>query len=176
MEQIPMRGMKLNRVEADRGSTFPRVAERLLDAVNPIAIERPRHSVVLTKRNLRGRHDVSPSAVGLSHQMCLMPRRSHAAFSPRMSQLYSGGRPVFMKERDDPTEPLNMIVRPYTHILRRDAALRQYSSCLGENEAGATDRSRCKMNEVPVVRETIHRGVLTHGRHNHAIGQRYVPQ
>jgi hypothetical protein len=62
-----------------------------------------------------------------------------------------------------------MSVVPYAQIATGDAALRDDSRCLKNDEASATLSAAAEMNEVPVGGKTVLRGVLAHGRDTNAV-------
>ena len=79
-----------------------------------------------------------------------------------MRELDSGGGTLIGDEARDAGERLDVGVRPYAHVLRRDATPRLDSRGLDHHEPRSTDRARAEVNEVPVVRQTVPAAVLAH--------------
>ena len=79
-----------------------------------------------------------------------------------------------MNETDDSTQHFDVLVVPDAEILGTDASLGKNGGCLGQNEAGATNRAAPEMNEMPVVRESVAARILTHRRDEHPIRKRQI--
>jgi len=88
-----------------------------------------------------------------------------------MGQLHAGDATLVVNETNDTTQRLDMSVAPDAKILRTDAALRQDRGRFGHHQSSATDRATAKMDEMPVVRQTVAARVLTHRRDKDSVSE-----
>src|SRR5438874_11863598 len=76
-----------------------------------------------------------------------------------------------MNESNDGAQGLGVIVTPNAEVLWTDAAFRQDRGRLCHDESCATDGATAEMHEMPVVRQPVIAGVLTHRRDKDAVGE-----
>jgi hypothetical protein len=89
-------------------------------------------------------------------------------------ELHARDAALRMDEARDPRDWFDVRITPDAEILRADSCFGQDRRRFGDHQARAADRAAAKVDEVPVVRESIYRRILAHGRHEHAIGKREV--
>jgi hypothetical protein len=92
-----------------------------------------------------------------------------------MRKLDRGQCAAFLDETGYAPKRLNLLVPPKTEIaVRNSAALldrRRYT----ENDARTADRKPCQMREMPIIRQSIARGILKHRRNHDPIAGADAP-
>ena len=170
----------VRRVDLDHANArFPRAprarGESGDDFADAVARQRLRHRIVVGERQRARRHDLRPSAFRFGQTALAIPRPPRARLASGVRELHAGDAALRMDEARDPRERLDVRVAPDAEILRTDPPLGQDRRRLGDHQPRAAHRAAAKVDEVPVVREPIHRRVLAHRRHEHAIGKSEVP-
>ena len=145
------------------------------DFADAVVRQRLRLRIVVGERQRARRHDLRPSAFRFGHEARAIPRPPRARLASGVRELHARDAALRMDEMRDPRELLDVRVAPDAEILRTDPPFGQDRRRLGDHQAGAAHRAAAEVNEVPIVRETIHRRVLAHRRHEHAIGEGDVP-
>jgi hypothetical protein len=84
-------------------------------------------------------------------------------------KLHTGNTALLVDKSYDSGQWLDLIVTPYTEVLRTDPPLREDGCSLRKHQSRAAHRTASQMNEVPVVREPINARVLAHRRNEHAV-------
>jgi hypothetical protein len=88
-----------------------------------------------------------------------------------MCKLHGWHCSVLFDEAKNSGEHRNVIIRPNPQILRTDPRFRQHGRGFGKNNPRSTHSPAAQMNEVPLVRVSVHARVLAHGRYSNAISQ-----
>ena len=91
-----------------------------------------------------------------------------------MGELNARNSPLRLDEPCDPFQRLEVLFVPDAEVLRRDPSFGRNRRRLGEDEAGAADRTSRQMREVPVIGKTVLAGILAHRRNADAIGEHDV--
>lgn len=69
-----------------------------------------------------------------------------------------------------------MVIEVYAAVGWRNAAFGSDRRGLDHDQASAADRTGAEMDEVPIVREAVVRGILAHRRHGDAVAQNHILQ
>ena len=171
MQQVAVRRMNLNEIEARLESPARCLAKALDNGLDSGFIERGGHRVIRRKGDRAGR-DRLPSALGRSYRRRpLLKGRGRARLAPGVRQLHAGARALRMDELRDAAEIGNVLVFPDAKIGRRDAAFRQYGRSLKHDQAGSALRAAAQVNKVPVVGKAVVARVLAHGRNADAVAE-----
>ena len=104
------------------------------------------------------------------------PGAINAGFSPGVGELNAGDRALPFDEARDPLQRFEVFVAPDAKILRGDPPFGRDRRRFGENQAGAADRARGQMGEMPIIGKTVFARVLAHRRNADAIGKRDAAQ
>ena len=86
-----------------------------------------------------------------------------------MAELDRRHRALPRDEACDARERIALVVVPQAEAMLGDAAARLDMGRLDANDAGAADRARGEMGEVPVVGEPVGCRILAHRRHHDAV-------
>jgi hypothetical protein len=81
---------------------------------------------------------------------------------------------LLAQEGGDAREHVDVLILPDTEVGRRDAALRHDGGRLGDDEARAADGPAAQVDDVPVVGEAVHAGVLAHRADDDPVPQRHA--
>src|SRR5882724_851059 len=174
-EQVSMCHVQLEHVEARLQPKLSRTDEIVpyLVHVGPSHFERPLADVLVV-RNGRGRVDRPvPLRQGVIH---VLPPELSGTLTPGMPQLQAElrGR-VAVYEFHDPLPCIPLCFIPQAGAAGSDAALRGDAGHLGIDEPSSAERSMAVVNEVPIIRDTVFRAVLSHWRYHDAIGELQTP-
>ena len=93
-----------------------------------------------------------------------------------MGQLHTGGAALRVNKPDDAAEHVDVAVAIDAEIRGADAALGRDRARLGKHQRRAADRATPQMNKVPIGGKPVGARVLTHGRHQDAIGEREIAE
>src|SRR5581483_6208193 len=99
------------------------------------------------------------------------PWPARACLSTGMRQLHSGDAALVVNELNDPLQWGNVIIAPDAEVVRTDAAFRDDCCRFSHDQTRPTHCTTAQMHKVPVVREPIRAGVLTHRRDKNTIGE-----
>ena len=170
VNQVPVRGVYFDDVEAGLARARGGLLERAHDARDLRDVQRTRDRIVLRKR-LGGRPDRLPAAVLWGHGALSGPGAPGAALAAGVRELHAGGAPCACTNRTIRRKRVDMRVLPDAEIFGADAPFGGDRGRLGEHQPGAADGPAPEMHEVPVVGEAIDARVLAHRRHDDAVGQ-----
>ena len=93
-----------------------------------------------------------------------------------MRELRPGDRALSLDERRNPRQKLNVLVFPYTKILRTDASFRNHGISLGKYHSGSAHCAATEVDQVPIVGEAVSARILAHRRNNNAIRNAEITQ
>jgi hypothetical protein len=102
------------------------------------------------------------------------PRRKAASLAASVGDLNCGDGAHAMNEIGNASQRLNVAIVIDAHVTGSDTALRSDCAGFDENESGAARRSATEMYEVPIVGESIDRGILAHGRNDDPVSQSHA--
>lgn len=88
-----------------------------------------------------------------------------------MGKLSAGADSLRVDELRDAREAGDVFIGVDAEVGGRDAAFRQNRGSFEHDEAGPTLGPAAEMDEMPVVGESVLRGVLAHGRDADAVGE-----
>ena len=169
-EQVAVRGVQLEDVEADVGGATGRRHEVVPDPGEVLPARLPRHPTAGPVREGRGT-DRLP-AVGVEGIVHALPHPLRGRLPAGMSQLQPdprGRRGVH--EVDDPLPRLRLLVGVQSGVPEGDPALRGGRDHLGHDETGTADRLGAEMHEMEVADDPIDGRVLVHRGHDDAVLQ-----
>ena len=174
-EQVAVRAVEFEHVEAGALAALGRVDELRLDQVHVGAGQLARHLAVREVGNRRRRADI-PGAL-IERPVDALPHQLGRAFAPGMTELQAElrGR-VGVDEIDDPLPGRLLLVVPQARAAERDARLGRDAGHLGEDQPGAADGARAVMHEVPVARNAVLGRVHVHRRHDDPVVEHHVAQ
>ncbi len=170
MQQIAVRAVKLDGVEAEPRRSLGRGDERIANPREAFAVERQRRVVLRSKRHGGGR-DGLPAAILIGTDLpAARPWHMGRGFSSRMGEL-DGDRHVGMPAHgfENPRERRLVLVGPETEVVRADATLRDDGGRFDDEETGSREREVAQMNRVPIRRAAVFGRVLAHGRDDDAV-------
>ena len=174
-EQVTMGSMHLQHVESRTISAFGCGNEVRDHRIHVGARHFTRDGTVREIRKRRRRDDW-PSPV-LQRLVDSFPHELGRAFATGMAELHAEfGSRLGMHEIDDPFPRRLMGIAVHAGTTRRDPGVRGHVGHLREHEAGAAHGARAVMHEVPIVGQSILRGILAHRRNNDAILERHAAQ
>src|SRR6476661_3829466 len=88
-----------------------------------------------------------------------------------MSKLNSSNRTVAVNYLDYSRQHFNVSILPDSQILRRNSSFRLDCRCFRHHQPCPSYGSTDEMNQMPIIREPINTGILTHGRNCNAISE-----
>ncbi len=175
MDEISVRGAKLDRAEPGRVGANRSRRERLLQRLNAFDAQFLRRRVSPAERD-RARPDGPPPPLRLGNAALPGPRAIDVGLPPGVGELNAWDGALRPDEPGDPLQRLEVLFAPDAEILRRNPSFGRDRRRLGEDEARAADRSGGEMGEMPVIGKTVVAGILAHRRHADAIGEGDVAQ
>ena len=177
MQEIAVRAMQLDRVDAEPVGALRRIDERIAHAREPGGIERQRRQ---TRRPCAASRTALRSASRLrASGICWPPShgRVAGALAAGMRELHRdrGFGMLAHRGQDRPECGFGgVVVKP--EAARRDAPDRFHMGGLDAEHRRTRQRQRVDMREVPVIGRAIIGRILAHRRHHDAIGQRKIAQ
>src|ERR1700676_1320427 len=175
MNQVSMSRVNLNHTEARFARPTRRSGKRGNDGFDTVDGECLRHRIVICERQCARGNDIVPAPLTYGDRSVGFPRSVGAGLAPGMTQLHSSHPALLMNKPDDPSQRLNVIVRPDTQVLRTNPALGENCSGFGEHQSSTADSTAAQMHEMPVVRVSISAGILAHRRDKYAVRKRNIP-
>ncbi len=141
-QQVAMRRMHLDRVEADLRGAPCGVAETTDDGMDLIHRQFAGHGIFAER--LRAWSDGLPSAEFTGHAGSLESKgeASRGAFAPGMVELHRQSRAGLLRIGDDPTPRIHLRIVPQSQIARRDAAFRSHRGGLDDHHAESAHGAR----------------------------------
>ena len=91
------------------------------------------------------------------------------------SQLDRGHRALLTEKSGDWHQAVDVVVFPDPEIGRADPPPGYHGTGFDHNRPGPADGAAPEVNQMPVGREPIHAGVLTHGRDGDPVPEGHVP-
>lgn len=169
MQQIAMRTMHFDAVDAQPRRAPRRPGERFLHAQEARGIERERWRLFRLVRN-RGWRERHPAAIGDGDQRTAFPRLAARCLAARMRELHRhGDLRILADRREYRTQRGFGHVVPEAEITGRDASVGLDGGRLDEQHARARPRELAEMDHVPRGGFAALRRVLTHRRDENAI-------
>jgi hypothetical protein len=156
VEEIAVRGMDFDKVEARHEGPAGCFAKGLDYGVDASPIKRKRDGIVGRKSEGAG-SDCLPSAIRGQEQTLSLLRRSHAALAAGMGQLNARAGTLGVEKACDSGEGGDVCVFPDAEIGRGDSSFRDDCRGFDDDEAGATLSAGAQVDEVPMTGETIER-------------------
>ena len=175
VQQVAVRGVDLDGVEADRDSSAGGVGERLHDLADLLDGEGGR-CVVPLEGDVGGRDGRPPAVVDRDRPGPRGPGAVGRRLAAGVGELDPDRGALAVHELDDPAPRLGLLVVPDPRVLRRDPALRHDGGGLGQHQPEPAGRPRAEVHQVPVVGHAVGRGVLAHRRQPDAVAQRQPTQ
>jgi hypothetical protein len=170
MEQVAMGRMNLNEVKSCCERPLCTLCKGVDDGGDSGLIEGLGYSVVGSEGYSAG-GDGLPAAFFWKQQAFAAEGYGHAAFAAGVGQLNTGADALRMDEADDLLEAWDVRIFPDAKVSGGDAAFREDGGSLEQDEARTTLSATAKMDEMPVVGESVLRRILAHGRDADAIGK-----
>nr|GEU28584.1 hypothetical protein [Tanacetum cinerariifolium] len=175
VQQVAVRGMDLDGVDADVRRPARRCREAVADAAQAVLVERGGRHVVVADRH-GGRRDRLPAVrlAGGDLQTAL-PRPLHRRLAARVVQLHRNrhGRPAPHRfQRAAHGGGRGVVVQ--AHVGMADAPFRQHGRRFDGEQRGARLRQLAQVHLVPVVHAAVGGRVLAHRRDHDAVLQREI--
>lgn len=174
VEKVAVGGMNFHGLEPGPQRPPGRVAKRRDDPLDARLVQRLGRRVI--SEGSRARRHRLPAAFLRPQRAAAVPRTAHRRLAPRVRQLNRRHGPLLLDEARDPGQSLDVRVVPDAQVVRRNASFRQHRGGLQDDQSYAARGAAAVVNDVPVIREAVHRRVLAHRRHADAVAQRYAPQ
>ena len=168
-EQVAVGEMELDHVEA--GTLGQHRGRRVLrdHAIHVFTRRLARNLRTRGPRDGRGRYQI-PAAFGQGHIRTTLPRNTGGTLAPGMTELRAdGGIGIPVHEGHDPRPGIRLRLGPQPCAAVGYAGLGGDAEHLGIDESHAAHGTRAVVHQMPVRGQTIHRAVLAHGRHLHAV-------
>ena len=167
--------MQFRHVEPGPCGTFERSNEVRFHPVHVVARHFTRNNGIGQIRQRR-RGDDFPCAF-FQRLVDPLPGQFRRTLAPRVTDLYCHpGICAVMREIDDAFPLRFLLVGPDAGTTGGDPRIRRYTGHFRKDQPRPAHRAAGVMTEMPVVRITVDRAVLTHGRHHDAVGQPHVAQ
>ena len=94
--------------------------------------------------------------------MLAQPRPIGAGLSPCVRQLDTRNGALGSNEAGDALQRLDLLIVPQTKVLRGDAPVGRDRRGFGEHQSGPADGTAAEVDQVPVIGQAIHTGILAH--------------
>ena len=170
VEQVAVGGVDLDEVETSVVGAMGRSREGVNNGVDAGLIESLGRGVVGCEPDGTGAEGL-PSAFAGVEQAFASEGRGHGGFAACVGELDSGADALGVDELGDAGEAGNVVVGVDAEVGGGDASFGEDRGCLEHNEGGSALGAGPEMNEVPVIGESVLRGVLAHGRDADAVGE-----
>ena len=168
-----MRGVDLDRVQ-----TQPHRASRGRDELvaHPRQLRRVegvRRLLAVGMRHRRRRHRLPPGWRIRSDLLPALPRHLARRLAAGVRELDPDlGRRVTAHRRQHAPQAGLVLVGIQAEIARRDPAFRRHRGRFDQQQPGATERQVAEVEQVPVARRALARGVLAHRCDDDPVGER----
>ena len=174
-EQVAVRAVQLEQIEAAAQPHLRGAHELLLHALHVVARHRARRLIPLAVRDRRGAEQ-RPVAVG-ERLVGLLPAALRRAFRSGVAELQRDlrGR-VGVNEVDDARPGRDVLLAVHPRAARRDARVGRDARHLGEHQARAALSARAQVDEIEVVRQAVDAAVHRHRRDDDAVRQLELAQ
>ena len=171
MQQIAVRGVHLDGVDAEPLGALGRRHEGVAHALQPRRVERQRRRLALLVRDRRGALR-PPAAFGERDQLPAVPRRVARCLAAGMRELdhHGGLRALAHRGQDRLQRGFGGVVVE-AETAGRDAADRLHRGRLDAEDRSPRQRQRIDVGEVPVIGLAVDGRVLAHRRHHDAVGK-----
>ncbi len=174
-EQIAVGRMHLHHVEAGAMAALGR-RDVIGDHLVHVGARHLARNRAMREIGQGRRRDDRPCALG-ERLVDALPHQLGRALAAGMAELQAElGLRLRVHEIDDALPRRLVRVAVHAGATRRDARLLRHVGHLGEHQAGAADRARAIVDEVPIVRHAVLRRVLAHRRHHDAVLERQPAQ
>ena len=178
MNQIPVRRVNLNEIEAGLDAAAGPVGERLNELVDARGAHRVGRHVRLERDRARRLGNPAALVNGRGAAACVAaeegaPLGVDACLAPRVRELDRGGRTLRVDEVGDASPRGDLLVVPDAGVARANAPLGYNGRRLGHDEPGAAAGERAEVHQVPVGGHAVlrlHR-ILAKRRHPQSIAQ-----
>ena len=175
MQQIAVRGVDLDAVEAEPCGALGRTGEVVAHLLQARVVERDRRLLARRMRHGRRRHRLPRARLAERHLQAAVPRRTARRLAAGVRQLHAElDRRVRAHRAEHACQRLFVVVRVEAEIAGRDAPFGRDRRGLDDQQARAREREVAEMDQVPVARRPFARRVLAHRRDDDAVGQRQV--
>src|SRR5579872_5796578 len=174
INQVSVRRVNFHHVESRAERSPRRRSKRFRDAADFLASHFARLRIIVLKFYRARRDHIGPSAFTLRHfSMLRGPRLVRACLAPRMRKLNSREASLLVNETYNSCQGFRVSVAPNPQILRADACLGRHRSCFAKHNRRSAHRAASKVNEVPVIRQSVRARILAHRRNRNAVPQRH---
>jgi len=176
MQEIAVRAVHLDRIDAEPHCAPGGVDKGLAHALEALRIERARRQLAFLVRHV-GRSFGLPAALGERNLLPAMPRLVARSLAAGMRQLHCHRDVRMLADRGE-----NRLQRsfggvvPQAEAAGRDTAGRFDMGRLDAEHRRARQRERVDMGEMPVIGFAVLGRILAHRRHHDAVGKRKVTQ
>ena len=172
MQQVAMRSMQLEGVDAQRVGALGGPHEGLLDARQAGGIERDRRRIALRVRQRRWRRGRPAAFVG-AQRLAAAPGHVARCLAPGVAELHGDRHAGVATHGRQPARQRGLVVvRVEAEVGRRDAAFGLDRGGLDDEQPGARHGQLAQVHQVPVAGIAVLDGVLAHRRDDDAVGQR----
>ena len=176
VQQVAMRGMQFDDIQAEAGGAAGGVDEAVADTGEAGLIECHRRWLVGQVRD-GGRCHRLPAAGLRRDQRAAIPGCCARGLASRMRQLDAERhRRILAHPFQHPTQRGFGVVRIEAEVVRRDAAIGGHRGGFDDQQSGAGQRELAQMDEVPVGGLAVFGRVLAHRRDDDAVGQLQLAQ
>ena len=165
MQQIAVRAMDLDTVEAEPRGAAGRPHEVLAHTVQSRSVERDRNVLAVRMRHGRGGHGFPARRLIRRNLRAAFPRRSARRLAAGVAQLDGDGHGRMRSDRRQHPGQRGLVrIGVQAEVLGRDPPLRRNRRGLQDHEARAREGEVAQVDHVPVRRLAVLGRVLAHGR------------
>ena len=177
MQQIAVRAVQFERIDAEPLGTFGGIHERVADAREAGSVERGRRGLALLVRHRRRRHRLPAAWLAERDLLPAVPWPRARALAASMGELHRDGGFRMLAHRSEDRLQRGLVgvaVKP--EAARRDAADRLDMRRLDAEHRGAGQREIVDVGEMPVIGRAVLGRILAHRRDHDAVGESQAAQ
>jgi hypothetical protein len=173
VQQVAVRGVDLEAVEAEAGGAARGGREVGADLLHPVGVEGERRLFSARMGKRRGRDRAPAARLAQRNLRAALPWNLTRCLAAGMCELHADpDRRVGAHGAEDVRQRRFVGVAVETEVGVRDPSLGRDRGRLDDHQARARQRQVAQVDQVPVARRALARGVLAHRRDDDPVGER----
>ncbi len=169
VREISVGAVKLERFESGGEGAACGLGESVDDGIDSGERESFWNWIGCAERDRAGGDRLQSAGFDRNRRAVILPRHVAACFSSGVGDLDAGNRAMFFDECGNALQHRDVFVFIDAVIAGADASARFDGGGFHDDEPSAAYRAAAEVHEVPIGRESVNAGVLTHGRDGDAI-------